>query len=82
MTLRERLDAHKARAQARRTPEELATLERGVTGLRQSGILAGVPKVGEPAPAFTLPDAHGRPVDSRQLLARGPLVVSFYRGQW
>ncbi len=82
MTLQEHLDAHKARAQARRTPEELETLERAVGDLRRSGILAGVPKVGEPAPDFILPDTQGQPVDSRELRRRGPLVVSFYRGKW
>jgi peroxiredoxin len=37
---------------------------------------------GDMAPEFTLSDPDGKPVSSRQLLARGPLVVSFYRGVW
>ncbi len=39
-------------------------------------------KVGEPMPAFVLPNAEGRLVASDALLARGPLVVSFFRGDW
>jgi len=33
-------------------------------------------------PDFLLPSAEGRLVDSRDLLANGPLVVTFFRGGW
>ena len=33
-------------------------------------------------PDFALPNADETLVDSRALLARGPLVVTFYRGRW
>ncbi|MFX6250228.1 peroxiredoxin-like family protein, partial [Acinetobacter baumannii] len=39
-------------------------------------------KAGDHAPAFTLPDADGAPVESAALLAKGPLIVTFYRGIW
>jgi peroxiredoxin len=39
-------------------------------------------KAGDVAPEFTLLDPEGKEVSSRDLLARGPLVVSFYRGVW
>jgi hypothetical protein len=29
-----------------------------------------------------LPNADEHPVDSKALLAKGPLVVTFYRGRW
>ena len=38
--------------------------------------------VGQMAPDFTLPDAGGRPVSLAELRARGPVVLSFYRGRW
>ena len=34
------------------------------------------------APEFTLPDAFGNPVSVCALLVRGPVVISFYRGEW
>ncbi len=37
---------------------------------------------GDTAPEFTLQDADGNSVSSRALLARGPLVATFYRGVW
>jgi len=43
---------------------------------------AGVPRPGDPLPAFALPDDDGRLVSSTDLLANGPLVVSFNRGNW
>ncbi|HEY2533038.1 MAG TPA: peroxiredoxin-like family protein, partial [Xanthobacteraceae bacterium] len=39
-------------------------------------------KAGDKAPEFTLNDPDGQPVSSGTLLAKGPLVVSFYRGVW
>jgi len=31
---------------------------------------------------FSLPDQHGRSISSADLLARGPLILSFFRGRW
>lgn len=38
--------------------------------------------VGDSAPPFTLPDPVGAPVSLDDLLADGPVVLSFYRGEW
>ena len=40
------------------------------------------PKVGSPAPDFTLPEARGGTVHLTEVLAKGPAVVTFYRGGW
>nr|UXE45899.1 hypothetical protein Hi04_10k_c5418_00022 [uncultured bacterium] len=37
---------------------------------------------GNAMPSFVLPDAEGRLVASDELLAKGPLVVNFFRGNW
>jgi len=37
---------------------------------------------GEPAPDFTLPNAGRQPIGLKELLAHGPVVLSFYRGRW
>ena len=45
------------------------------------GIRAGQ-DAGDRVPAFALPNARGRIVRSEDLLAKGHLLVSFYRGGW
>ncbi len=47
-----------------------------------SGAAQRAPKTGDTAPVFSLPDADGHLVSSADLLKKGPLVVSFYRGVW
>ena len=44
--------------------------------------LQRVATVGSPAPGFMLPNAAGQPVSLGDLRARGPVVLSFYRGRW
>ena len=39
-------------------------------------------KVGAPLSAFALPNADGQEVRSADLLAKGPLVLTFFRGSW
>ncbi|KAJ9646023.1 hypothetical protein H2204_000685 [Knufia peltigerae] len=39
-------------------------------------------QVGDTLPSFTLTDAVGKQVSSADLLAKGPIVVTFYRGEW
>jgi hypothetical protein len=50
--------------------------------LAQSGIAEKSLKAGDKAPTFSLPNIFGKDISSQALLARGPLVVSFYRGGW
>ncbi len=38
--------------------------------------------MGERIPPFALPEPSGQIVSSDELLERGPLVISFYRGDW
>ncbi len=64
-------------------PERLAQSEQMIADLFASGIEDRVLHVGAYAPAFSLPDAAtGRNVASSDLLALGPLIVSFFRGRW
>ncbi len=39
-------------------------------------------KKGDKAPLFELPNAQGKPVSMADLLAKGPVVLTFYRGAW
>jgi hypothetical protein len=82
MALQEKLDAMREMSKTRVPPEARAIMERSVADLRASGIMSRVAKVGQPAPDFTLSNAGGQPVGLKELVARGPVVLSFYRGRW
>lgn len=63
-------------------PAAVEVLHRATEDLIASGAQGRALKVGDVAPEFTLPDPDGHPVSSKELLAKGPLVVTFYRGAW
>lgn len=56
--------------------------DRLVARLRESGVGATAPQVGDLMPDFLLPDANGRLVGLDDLLATGPVALAFHRGHW
>jgi peroxiredoxin len=83
MPLQDKLDALKAKFETEMAPPEmLAVMHRVTDELIASGQAERALKAGDRAPAFTLPDPDGKLVSSQDLLAKGPLVVTFYRGAW
>jgi peroxiredoxin len=53
-----------------------------VKHLVDTGATAKALRAGDRFPAFQLASAEGRLVTLRDLLARGPAVIAFYRGAW
>jgi len=82
MTLKEELNALRLKGESRRSPEVVEKMHRAVDELRRSGALERILEVGDKAPSFALPNASEQIVDSKALLAKGPLAISFYRGRW
>ena len=82
MTLKEKLDATREASAKRIPPDKQAIMKRQTADLRASGILATVPGAGARMPAFAGTAHDGRTIRSGDLLARGPLVLSFFRGHW
>ena len=82
MSLEEKLAGIREMAKTRQPPEVRAVMQKAIEDLRTSGIMERVAKVGAPAPDFTLPNQAGQPVSLAALRARGPVVLSFYRGRW
>jgi peroxiredoxin len=62
--------------------EKFSIISSDMERVRSSDVLDHALKVGDAAPEFILPDAFGHEVSLKSLLAEGPLVVSFYRGEW
>ena len=66
----------------RETPEIRAAYEEFLQRLGAGKVAGSALRPGERMPAFLLPNSEGRLIGSDELLARGPLIVSFFRGAW
>jgi peroxiredoxin len=87
MSLQDRLDAFKADLESGKLPfkptmQQIEAMHRATAELVAGGQARHALKAGDKAPDFVLNDADGKPVASRDLRAKGPLVLSFYRGVW
>jgi peroxiredoxin len=87
MSLQAKLDAFKADFEAGKPPYSvprsvIETMHRATAELIESGTAQLARKAGDVAPSFSLKDPEGNVVNSADLLKRGPLVLSFYRGVW
>jgi peroxiredoxin len=87
MSLQATLDAFKADFRSGKPPYNAPSdihpiMERATAELIASGQATRAAKAGDKAHTFSLRDGHGHWVSSQELLAKGPLVVSFYRGVW
>ncbi len=69
-------------AAAQRFPQ-LSELIQRLMGDLESSVIANTPDVGDRAPDFELSDAENdATVRLSAALEDGPVVLSFYRGQW
>jgi peroxiredoxin len=66
----------------RLVPNFTASVDALVSRLEENDAGATAPKVGEPMPAFLLPDEEGRLVHLHDLLDEGPVALAFHRGHW
>ncbi len=64
------------------TEEEAALMAATLDELRRTGAADHALRVGEAFPDFLLPEAEGRLVELADLLAAGPAVLTFFRGDW
>ncbi len=87
MSLQTMLDAFKVDFEAGKPPYSvprsvIETMHRATAELIESAAAQRARKAGDVAPSFSLKDPEGNVVNSAELLKRGPLVLSFYRGVW
>ena len=82
MSLEDQLAKIREAAKERVPEEARAVMQRATEQIRDSGIMDGVVKVGDSLPAFTLKNAEGVDVGSADLLAKGTVVLTVFRGHW
>ncbi len=82
MSLEQQLAAIRDGATKRIPAERLATMHRATEQLQQSGLAQRAVGVGDHMPEFSLRGQAGNEVRSSDLLTRGSLVLTFFRGVW
>lgn len=82
MSLAERLDAIREAGAKRIPAEKGAVMGAATQALRDSGIEGGFVKVGDRLPEFALDNSQGQVVRSADLLNRGTVVLTVFRGHW
>jgi peroxiredoxin len=81
-TLSEQLAAFRASWRARVPADSQTLMDQHVAHLAGTGIERSAKQVGDRAPAIRLRNQYGEDFDVAVLLAKGPVVVTFYRGGW
>jgi hypothetical protein len=82
MSLQEKLDARKREFESSAPKDVLEVMHRATEDLYKSGIMGRVAKQGDTAPDFTLNNGFGKPVNLKDQLKKGAVVLGFYRGRW
>lgn len=82
MSLQEEIEALQRKLLPQIPQEALQKMTAATEKLVLSGIAERAVKAGAVAPSFTLPDTQGNFVSLSDLLAKGPVVLNFFRGAW
>ena len=83
-SLQEQIDAYRAERASKGlgNPNAAAAYARLIDQLVQNQAAQHSLQAGMPAPDFSLPNVDGRTITLPELLQSGPVVVTFYRGDW
>jgi AhpC/TSA family len=81
-TLQEKLNHLRANFEKGASENTLRIMHRATRDLKNSGIMDQVAGIGDTAPDFELKNKDDRIVRLKDFRADGPLVLSFFRGQW
>lgn len=82
MSLGEQLSEIARRSQETIPVKVMEVISKQINDLTESGVLDGAAKNSAIMPDSELLDTQGNTVFLKGLWAKGPLVISFYRGGW
>lgn len=80
--LEERMERISRATKEKLPPDVVDVMARATEQLRRSGLAERVVGVGDRAPDFALADGSENEHRLSARLARGPVVLTFYRGRW
>jgi len=75
------INDYKASFNKKASQEKKRLFAQAIKELEESGVAQGL-HVGDPVPDFTLPDVTGKSISLSEVLAKGPVILTFYRGGW
>lgn len=81
-SLQDELNVKKDAFNAKAPDEKKKMYAEGIETVAKSGVLENAMQVGDMAPDFTLSNAKGEAVTLSTYLAKGPVVLTWYRGGW
>ena len=82
MTLKQKIEAYKEDFKKKAPQEAQEIMRRATNDLQNSPQMINTIKVGDMAPDFSLKNTANNDIVLGDLLDRGPMVLSFYRGRW
>jgi peroxiredoxin len=82
MSLKAQLEACRREYEANAEPQVTDAARRSIAALAETGLVADAVKAGEMAPLFSLRCRGGGFINLSDLINRGPVVLSFFWGDW
>lgn len=82
MTLKQKIEAYKEGFKKKAPQEAQEIMHRATNDLQNSPQMINTIKVGDMAPDFSLKNTANNDMVLSDLLDRGPVVLSIYRGRW
>lgn len=81
-SLQAQLDARKAAWAEKASDHVKRAYTEGIDAVVEAGVESQAKQVGEQAPDFSLSNATGQKIRLSDYLAKGPVVLTWYRGGW
>ena len=81
MSLEERLVVRRTESRRKASQERITALD-SLTKFLRENVIPNIISPGLSLPQFVMPNAKGTIFKSNDLIAKGPLVVQFFRGHW
>jgi len=82
MTLKQKIEAYKEGFKKKAPQAAQEIMRRATNDLQNSPQMINTIKVGDMAPDFSLKNTANNDIVLSDLLDRGPVILSFYRGRW
>ncbi len=82
MSLNELMQTYKEKEYKKMPNSDVEVIENSKKTLRESDITKKCLKAGDFIPKFKLNNSEGEEISVEQLLEEGPIVISFFRGEW